>query len=62
MPRPHPEKCQHCEHDRRFPDFEKGGWIEQGNNGRIAPIASASKVLIALAVQTRQAKSQLIFK
>lgn len=30
-----PADCPHCEYDRRFPDFESGGWIRQENNGPI---------------------------
>lgn len=37
MARPHPETCQHCAYDRRFPGFETGGWIDTGNNGPIVP-------------------------
>lgn len=30
-----PHECPHCEYDRRFPDFEDGGWMQQDNNGPI---------------------------
>lgn len=30
-----PAECPHCEYDRRFPGFERGGWIQQENNGPI---------------------------
>jgi hypothetical protein len=30
-----PAECPHCEYDRRFPDFERGGWMQQDNNGPI---------------------------
>jgi hypothetical protein len=30
-----PANCPHCEFDRRFPGFERGGWIQQDNNGPI---------------------------
>jgi hypothetical protein len=30
-----PSECPHCEYDRRFPDFEGGGWMQQDNNGPI---------------------------
>ncbi len=33
--KPLPSECPHCEYDRRFPGFEKGGWIQQDNNGPI---------------------------
>ena len=33
----HPSNCPHCEYDRRFPGFEAGGWMQQGNNGPIVP-------------------------
>jgi len=35
MPRFTPANCPHCEYDRRFPDFEAGGWMQQDNNGPI---------------------------
>jgi hypothetical protein len=30
-----PADCPHCEHERRFPGFEAGGWLQQDNNGSI---------------------------
>lgn len=30
-----PTECPHCEYDRRFLDFEMGGWMQQDNNGPI---------------------------
>lgn len=30
-----PSNCPHCEYDRRFPELECGGWIQQDNNGPI---------------------------
>jgi len=30
-----PANCPLCEYDRRFPGFEKGGWMQQDNNGQI---------------------------
>jgi hypothetical protein len=30
-----PANCPHCEYDRAFPGFERGGWIQQDNNGPI---------------------------
>jgi hypothetical protein len=30
-----PSNCPHCEYDRRFPGFERGGWMQQDNNGPI---------------------------
>jgi len=30
-----PANCPLCEYDRRFPGFEKGGWMQQDNNGPI---------------------------
>lgn len=30
-----PSVCPHCEYDRRFPGFERGGWMRQENNGPI---------------------------
>ena len=30
-----PEDCPYCEYDRRFPPLEKGGWLQQDNNGPI---------------------------
>ena len=33
--RPKPSECPHCEYDRRFPGFERGGWMQQDNNGPI---------------------------
>lgn len=30
-----PHCCPMCEYDRRFPGFEGGGWMQQGNNGPI---------------------------
>jgi len=30
-----PANCPHCEYDRRFPDFDGGGWMQQDNNGPI---------------------------
>ena len=30
-----PDNCPHCEYDRKFPGFERGGWIQQDNNGPI---------------------------
>lgn len=30
-----PSECPHCAHDRGFPGFEGGGWIQQDNNGPI---------------------------
>ncbi len=35
MPKPKPADCPHCEYDRRFPGFERGGWMQQDNNGPI---------------------------
>jgi len=35
MNRPHPTECPHCEYDRQFPGFERGGWMWQENNGPI---------------------------
>lgn len=32
-----PADCPHCQYDRRFPDFEMGGWLQQDNNGPIVP-------------------------
>lgn len=26
-----PNDCPHCEYDRQFPGFERGGWIRQDN-------------------------------
>jgi hypothetical protein len=34
-----PSNCPNCAYDRRFPGFEGGGWIQQGNNGPIVPCA-----------------------
>lgn len=33
--RPQPRFCPMCEFDRKFPGFEKGGWMQQDNNGPI---------------------------
>lgn len=33
--RPKPSECPHCEYERQFPGFERGGWIQQDNNGPI---------------------------
>lgn len=30
-----PANCPHCEYDRRSPGFERGGWLQQDNNGPI---------------------------
>jgi hypothetical protein len=30
-----PSVCPHCEYDRRFPGFERGGWMQLDNNGPI---------------------------
>ena len=30
-----PSECPMCAYDRRFPGFERGGWIQQDNNGPI---------------------------
>ena len=30
-----PQNCPHCEYDRRFPGFERGGWMQQDNNGPV---------------------------
>ena len=32
-----PDECPHCQYDSQFPGFEKGGWLQQDNNGPIAP-------------------------
>lgn len=30
-----PSNCPHCEYDRQFPGFERGGWMQRDNNGPI---------------------------
>ena len=32
-----PSNCPHCAYDRFFPPLEKGGWLQQDNNGPIVP-------------------------
>jgi hypothetical protein len=34
---PKPSECPFCEYERRFPGFEKGGWMQLDNNGPIVP-------------------------